>query len=218
MQWLIPVLLGLWLAGLLFFWLRRALGYARLTRLLRDTPDCKDPAITEELRKEAGYRGITDYIAVKLLPEPHFFFLEIPCTEQEAAQLRKSDKDPSHYNVYYLDGCTEPVTQAIIKRYGELLINDGLTRFGFGSNSTGEEIYVLDYQQINVYSEDGRFDKVYKELGVPEAERVVTPWENFTPDNVGISMAVEIEGEQCSDIPLNLKKEGMYLAETRENI
>ena len=156
--------------------------------------------------------------AVKLLPEPHFFFLEIPCTEQEEAQLRKSDKDPSHYNVYYLDGCTEPVTQAIIKRYGELLINDGLTRFGFGSNSTGEEIYVLDYQQINVYSEDGRFEKVYKELGVPEAERVVTPWENFTPDNVGISMAVEIEGEQCSDIPLNLKKEGMYLAETRENI
>lgn len=70
MQWLIPVLLGLWLAGLLFFWLRRALGYVRLMRLLRDVPDCKDPAITDEVRKEAGYRGITDYIAVKLLPEP----------------------------------------------------------------------------------------------------------------------------------------------------
>lgn len=155
--------------------------------------------------------------AVRLLPEPHFFFVEIPCTEDEEKQLRKSKKDPSHYKVYYLDGCTEPVSQALIKRYGQLLINDGLTRFGFGSNSTSEEIYVLDYQQVQVYADDDRFIPLFEQLGAERVEQVVTPWDNFTPDNVGISAAVEIEGETTSDIPDNLKPEGMYLAETREN-
>ncbi|MBR6874452.1 MAG: hypothetical protein IKN17_13185 [Ruminococcus sp.] len=153
--------------------------------------------------------------AVKLLPEPHFFFMELPCTEDEEKELRRSDRDPLHYKVYYLDGCTASVTEAIIKRYGQLLINDGLTRFGFGSNASNEEIYVLDYQQIQVYAEDDRFASVYKKLGVPETDSVKTVWENFSKENVGVSMAVEIEGENCGCIVENLTPEGMYLAETR---
>ena len=152
---------------------------------------------------------------VKLLPEPHFFFIEIPCTEDEEKELRKSKEDPTHRKLYYLDGCTEPVTQAIIERYGELLINDGLTRFGFGSNLSDEEIYVLDYQQIQVYADDLRFEALFRELGAERTDRLKTVWENFTPENVGISMAIECEGEQCSDIPALLEKEGMYYAETR---
>lgn len=152
---------------------------------------------------------------VKLLPEPHFFFLEIPCTEEEEKALRKSKDDPTHRKIYYLDGCTEPVSQAIIERYGELLINDGLTRFGFGSNSTNEEIYVLDYQQVQVYADDGRFETLFRELGAERVGELKTVWDNFTPENVGISMAIECEGEQCSDIPVLLEKEGMYYAETR---
>ena len=155
--------------------------------------------------------------SVKLLPEPHFFFIELPCTEDEEKELRSSKNDPLHYKVYYLDGCTEAVTQAIIDRYGELLINDGLTRFGFGSNSSSEEIYVLDYQQIQVYADDDRFVPLFEELGAECVPEVKTVWDNFTPENVGVSLAVEIEGETTADIPENLKSEGMYFAETRAN-
>ena len=155
--------------------------------------------------------------AVKLLPEPHFFFIELPCTEDEEKELRSSKNDPAHYKVYYLDGCTKPVTHAIITRYGELLINDGLTRFGFGSNSSDEEIYVLDYQQVQIYADDDRFVPLFERLGAERVEEVKTVWENFTPENVGVSFAVEIEGETSADIPENVKSEGMYYAETRAN-
>ena len=92
---------------------------------------CYDSIISAELIEPLLVGG------VKLLPEPHFFFIELPCTEDEEKELRHSKSDPLHCKVYYLDGCTEPVSQAIIKRWGGLLINDGLTRFGFGSNSSG---------------------------------------------------------------------------------
>ena len=169
-----------------------------------------DSVLSAELIRPLLERG------VKLLPEPHFFFIELPCTADEEKKLRHSEDDPAHCNVYYLDGCTEPVSQAIIDRYGELLINDGLARFGFGSNSTDEEIYVLDYQQVRVYADDGRFISLFEELGVPRTDSLKTFWDNFSPENVGISAAVEIEGECCADIPAALRSEGMYFAETRE--
>ena len=170
-----------------------------------------DSVLSAELIRPLLERG------AKLLPEPHFFFLELPCTEDEEKSLRKSKSDPTHYKVYYLDNCTEPVTQALLKRYGDLLINDGLTRFGFGSNQTSEEIYVLDYQQVQIYADDGRFVPLFEELGAERVKTVITPWDNFTPDNAGVSLAVETEGETTDMIPVNLAEEGMYLAETRSN-
>ncbi len=171
---------------------------------------CYDSIISAELIEPLLVGG------VKLLPEPHFFFIELPCTEDEEKELRHSKSDPLHCKVYYLDGCTEPVSQAIIKRWGGLLINDGLTRFGFGSNSSDEEIYVSDYQQVQIYSENARFDGLLSELGARKVKKLVTPWERFSRECGGVSMAVESEGESCCDIPEILANEGMYLAETRE--
>ena len=168
-----------------------------------------DSVLSAELIEPFLKRG------VKLLPEPHFFFMEVPCTEDEEKELRKPGEERYHRKVYYLDGCTEPVSQAIIKRYGGLLINDGLTRFGFGSNRSNEEIYVLDYQEIQVYAEDLRFEALFKELVAEKVSKLKTVWDNLTPENVGVCIAVEVEGEQCCDIPERLKKEGMYYAETR---
>ena len=59
---------------------------------------------------------------IKVVKEPVFFFLELP------------DQQDS-YRTYYLDNCTKPVAEAIIKRFGELLASDGTARFGFGSNA-----------------------------------------------------------------------------------
>ena len=54
---------------------------------------------------------------------------------------------------------TLAVAEAIMKRYGQLLINDGLCRFGFGSHSEQEEIYCLKYQVLSVYGEQKKFKK-----------------------------------------------------------
>ena len=185
-------------------------GISSAYQLCDDGVGVIDSVLSAELIRPLLERG------VGLLPEPHFFFLELPCTEEEEKKLRKSKTDPLHYNVYYLDGCTAPVSKALLDRYGELLINDGLVRFGFGSNLTDEEIYVLDYQQVRVCADDDRFQPLFDELGAVKTVKLKTVWENFSPEHAGISMSVEIEGETCADIPEILGPEGMYLAETRE--
>ncbi|MBR4554331.1 MAG: hypothetical protein IKO27_01915 [Ruminococcus sp.] len=169
-----------------------------------------DSVLSAELIKPFLYK------ASAMLEEPHFFFVELPCSEDEEKELRKTRSDPFHYKVYYLDGCTAPVTKAIIDRYGDLLINDGLVRFGFGSNKTNEEIYVRDYQQILVYGKTARYEKAYTDLGIERKDELRFISDSFSPENCGTCMAVEIEGEQCPDIVENLSREGMYYAQTVE--
>lgn len=175
----------------------------------RLTEDCIESVVSAGL-----IRPLLEGVIEKL-EEPQFFFIEIPCSEAEEKLLRKLESDPTHRKIYYLDGCTREVSLAILKRYGDLLINDGLTRFGFGSNKTNDEVYVMDYQEIRVYGLTKVFEPVYTKLAIPETKELRTCWDNFTPDSPGVSSAIEIEGERCEDIVEKLTEEGMYYAETR---
>ena len=152
---------------------------------------------------------------VEHMKEPVFFFMEIPCSEDEEKKLRKSKSDPFHYNVYYLDGCTISVAKAIMKRYGSLLVNDGLCSFGFGSHENGEEIYCMKYQELRVFGKAKTYEDVFKSLNIPKRENYKSMWDNFSDETPGSCSAVEINGESVYDIIENLKAEGMYLAETR---
>lgn len=153
---------------------------------------------------------------IKRLDEPVFFFIELPCGEDQEKVLRKNKTDPFHYDLYYLDNCTLPVAQAIMGRYGELLVNDGICRFGFGSHASGEEIYCLNYQVVLVYGSCEKFEPVFKKLGAVKEKNFRTLWDNFSADTPGTSASVEKDGETVYDIPVNLEPEGMYLADTLE--
>lgn len=150
------------------------------------------------------------------LVEPVFFFLEIPCSAEEEKQLRKNKNDPYHYNIYYLDNCTIPVAKAIMERYGELLANDGVSRFGFGSHDNGEEIYCKSYQTVSVYGNIKKFKAVLDEMNIPRENEIQTIWDVLSYENMGTCSTVEINGETVNDIAVNLKSEGMYLADTVE--
>ncbi len=150
------------------------------------------------------------------LVEPVFFFLEIPCSAEEEKMLRKSKSDPYHYNIYYLDNCTIPVAKAIMERYGELLANDGVSRFGFGSHSSNEEIYCKGYQTVSVYGDVNKFKTVFEKENIPCEAEIKTLWDVLSYENTGTCSTVEINGETVNDIEVNLKSEGMYLADTVE--
>lgn len=158
--------------------------------------------------------AVTELVAE--LSEPVFFFLENPCSPEEEKQLRKNSNDPYHYNVYYLDNCTLPVAKAIMERYGELLVNDGVSRFGFGSHESGEEIFCRDYQTVSVYGDSKKYKKVLDKLDVPCEKEIMTLWDVLSGDNSGTCSTVEINGETVHDIVVNLEPEGMYLADTVE--
>lgn len=139
---------------------------------------------------------------IALADEPVFFLLELPRPDSE------------EYDIYYLDNCTKEVARAVMKRYGELLVHDGLSRFGFGSNKTNEEVYFMDYQEFMLYTpKTGKAKKLLKDLGIPETDKPRSMWDSFSDEEQGSLSAVELEGETVFDIPEALEDAGMYPAE-----
>lgn len=137
---------------------------------------------------------------IDMIDDPVFFLLELPAGED--------------YDVYYLDNCTKEVAHAIMERYGELLVQDGVSRFGFGSNSSEEELYFMDYQEFMMYTpKTEAAKKLLEGLGIKQTDAPDSMWEHFTDDDPGTLSAVELEGETVFDIPEALEEAGMYKAE-----
>ncbi len=139
--------------------------------------------------------------AVKKLKEPVFFFVEIP-------------DDNGEYRLYYLDNCTEPVAQAILKRYSGILYGDGVIRYGFGSHDEDDEIYMQEYQTLSIYSKDlSKYEEVLASLGYKKSKDCVLSWDVIDNDNVGECINVEADDESYIDMINNLIDVGMYPAQ-----
>lgn len=155
---------------------------------------------------------------IKQLTAPVFFFIETPCDEESEIKLRKDDSSPMHKDIYYLDNCTTKVALAIIKRYGELLVNDGIVQFGFGSNTENEEIYVMKYNVLSIYSEDiSAFSNVLKNHNIPQESNIQTLWDILSEENPGACTLIDLNGENIFDIVENLKDEGLYFSHQAED-
>ena len=151
---------------------------------------------------------LTDYTA--LIPEPIFFFLELP----ESGSAESED-----YRLYYLDNCTRPVIKTLIKEYGSLLVGDGVCRFGFGGNESGDEIYVKLCKVMSIYCPNAermsKARKLFARYGMERTERLLTPWELATESTPMICVRAEEDGISLFDLPEMLKAAGMYEAESK---
>ncbi len=151
-------------------------------------------------RLEEFLHGFTE-----LIPGPVFFFLELPVGNDDEFEL------------YYLDNCTPPVISTLISEYGSLLINDGLCRFGFGGNESGDELYVQRYKVMSIYSPDkarlSQAEKLLRKLGAGKQDELLTPWDIISPENTAVCASVEEDGISVFDLPEMLAKAGMYRAE-----
>ena len=68
--------------------------------------------------------------------EPLFFILELPVSIDREKVIEKNIIKESHKDVYYIDGCSREECLALLIRYGDLLVNDGLSKFGFGGHKS----------------------------------------------------------------------------------
>lgn len=151
------------------------------------------------------------------LTAPLFFFIELPCEEEEEKNLTKID-DCFHKNVYYLDNCTTNVILAIIKRYGDLLLNDGLVQFGFASHDDEDEISVGKYKIISIYSKNiKKYSAILENNDIHRENKIKTVWDNFSKTSPGAVTTVEVDGETIYDIVENLKEVGMYFSHSAED-
>lgn len=71
---------------------------------------------------------------------PGFLLLEHGTNEELEKQIRKSDTDPFHKDIYYLDGLELKSFFDLYNQYKDLLVNDGEINYGFGSHIGTDEL------------------------------------------------------------------------------
>lgn len=154
--------------------------------------------------------------AVKLIKKP-YFFIEVPCTDAQESELLNKGESGAHMQLYNLE-VTREVANAILERYGDLLINDGVTNFGFGSLETETEIYAMPFQTIMLYNKNDTrgFEKILKQDNITELkpEKFITIDSLLSKNNPADRVMVEFNGETVFDVIENLKEVGLTLCET----
>ncbi len=150
--------------------------------------------------------------------QPAFLLLETGTHRDVEAQLRKNDADPLHKDVYYLDGVKWPTAKSILDSYAELFTHDGQLNYGFGSHEGHDEVFVGPYKIFTIYADDpAKYETAFAELGIGKVESVKTVWDNFTQDSPGQRNALTEATPTIWDMIEQLKQQGLYLAERRED-
>ncbi|MGT2797871.1 hypothetical protein [Streptococcus intermedius] len=148
--------------------------------------------------------------------EPLFFILELPVSIDREKVIAKNIIKESHKDVYYIDGCSREECLALLIRYGDLLINDGLSKFGFDGHKSHDEIMLDSYNVVTIYSKElSKFNDFFEPHNIQFVEELVTAWKTFSKTSPGISEIYESNGKTVYDLPTELSEWGIYLAETR---
>ena len=148
--------------------------------------------------------------------EPLFFILELPVSIDREKVIAKNIIKESHKDVYYIDGCSREECLALLIRYGDLLVNDGLSKFGFGGHKSHDEIMLDSYNVVTIYSKElSKFNDFFEAHNIQFVEELVTAWKTFSKTSPGISEIYECNGKTVYDLPEELAEWGIYLAETR---
>ena len=148
--------------------------------------------------------------------EPMFFILELPVTYDREEKIAPGVVSESHKDVYYIDGCSKEACLTLLTQYGELLINDGISAFGFGCHESQDEIMVGAYNILTIYSRKlDEYVDFYEMHEIGKKDHLVTAWDTFTRNTPGQSERYKMDGKTVYDLPEELKEWNIYLAETR---
>ena len=136
--------------------------------------------------------------------------------EEWKKQNREGDA-PLHRDVYYWDGITPDAALSLLDEHGELLIQDGMSFFGFGVRSFSAEIQKWKYNLVTLFArEPERYRDFFPGLGIPEREELTTAWDTFSPSTPGDCIAIRVGGRSVFDLAEELKPKGLYFAQRRE--
>ena len=151
--------------------------------------------------------------------EPLFFILEIPTNQKIELELGDGIINDLHKDVYYIDGCSQEFVMSIFSQYKEILINDGMIKFGFASHITGDEIMVNKYGEVIIFSKHiSSYADFYEEHNIAKVGKLKTAWDNISYEKPGESDKYILDGKCCYDLVEDLKEFNIYFGERREDI
>lgn len=150
------------------------------------------------------------------LIEPLFLIIEIPVNKQKEEELSRIGETGFHYEVFYKDGCNKENITSIIHKYGAILINDGSSRFGIASHKTRDELFIHDYKIIQIFSENiQQYQKLMQKYNIHETQNLITAWNTISRNAPGERRTIKVDGKNIYDVVEELKKDGLYSAEIK---
>lgn len=149
--------------------------------------------------------------------EPVYFFLELPPESRSALQVSYGQNIVGEDNeTYYLDDLNLERVQEIMAKVGNLLIQDGICRFGFGGNYSNDHIIADKYNVLSVFSMDLEpVKELFLQRGIPQVEELLTAWDTFSEEEPGIATRYEENDMDVFSIPSLYAPRGMYLLSIR---
>ena len=144
----------------------------------------------------------------------------IPCDETKEQKLRKTNQVPFHKDVCYIDGLPRDAINDFFEMFGDVLVNDGLSTFGFSSHEVQVEVMKDKYNCLRIYAENKEpFVRVLEEESVPFVECIVLTSDILAQENPGICERYEDEhGRTVFDIATFLKEKcGLYVDHVDED-
>lgn len=149
--------------------------------------------------------------------EQGFFILELPANNDEEDEIRPGIVEATHKHVYYIDALSAEEALTILIRSGDLLINDGISYFGYGFSKTGDEIMLDKYNVITIYSQDiNKYSDFFEPHEIPQVADLKMAWDTFSEEHPGVAERIVVDGKTVFDLIEQYKDWGIYKAETRE--
>jgi hypothetical protein len=179
-------------------------------------------------QRDAGYFHFVANVSVErfetvllslaeLVNEPGHLIIETGTHRDDEEVLRKSETDPFHCDVFYLDNISFARFRSIFERYSRFFTHCGGTNFGFGSGQGTDEVFVDRYKIVVIYADDPeKYIKALEKLRIPKRSELKTVWSTFTQEAPGSTSVITVEGKTIHEVVEELKEEGLYLAGRRE--
>ena len=142
---------------------------------------------------------------LRFMASPSFLFWNRLSLLIEKKVIAKNIIKESHKDVYYMDACSRDECLEQLIRYGDLLLNDGLSKFGFGGHKSHDEIMLDSYNVVTIYSKElSKFNDFFEPHNIQFVEELVTAWKTFSKTSLGISEIYESNGKTVYDLPREL--------------
>lgn len=154
---------------------------------------------------------------ISLQDDRVFLILEVPTNEKDEPKNQSGDIEAFHIDVYYWDGMPKDYAMEFLRRNHELLVHDGMSRFGFGSHSGNNEIMLDQYNVVRIYTKyPEMYNGMFEKFGIEQVDELKTAWKYFTYDTPGECCLYNYKGKTIYDFAEFLKQHGLYFAERRE--
>ena len=146
-----------------------------------------------------------------------FLILEVPTNAKDEEEVEPGVFKALHMDVHYLDGLSKNAAIELLRLFSEILIHDGMSRFGIGSHSGNNEIMLNAYNVVTIYTKTpDQYSGLFESLGITEVAELKNAWNYFTSDTPGECYRISVNGKDIYDVVDSLKQKGLYFAERRE--